>query len=62
MNELVGCLLACLLGLSRGLQLVQNGYEGLTVAIGESLPQEHCNAIVHGLQVTHRERLEGGVG
>lgn len=33
------------------LELVNNGYDGLTVAISDSVPQEHCNLIIHGLKV-----------
>lgn len=33
------------------LELVDNGYEGLLVAISDDVPQEHCNHIIHGLKV-----------
>ncbi|KAK7070904.1 hypothetical protein SK128_005677 [Halocaridina rubra] len=32
------------------LQLVNNGYEGLVVAISEDVPEEHCNHLIYGLQ------------
>nr|XP_045590148.1 calcium-activated chloride channel regulator 1-like [Procambarus clarkii] len=32
------------------LRLVDNGYEGLVVAITEYVPQEHCNHVIHGLK------------
>ncbi|KAK8732368.1 hypothetical protein OTU49_007056 [Cherax quadricarinatus] len=32
------------------LRLVDNGYEGLVVAITDYVPQEHCNHVIHGLK------------
>ncbi|CAL4105808.1 unnamed protein product, partial [Meganyctiphanes norvegica] len=37
------------------LHLMDNGYEGLTVAISDDLRQEDCNPIVHGLQIVLTE-------
>lgn len=36
---------------SQQLKLVDNGYEGLVVAITEDIPQEQCKRVVHGLKV-----------
>lgn len=33
------------------LRLVNNGYDGLIVAISENVPQDHCNHVIHGLKV-----------
>ena len=33
------------------LELVDNGYEGLVIAITEDVPQDHCNHVIHGLKV-----------
>lgn len=38
-------------GYPEELKLVDNGYEGLVVAISDSVPQEHCNHVIHGLKV-----------
>lgn len=50
--------LTCLLmaGSSSGsidenLRLVDNGYEGLVVTISDQISQDHCNHVIHGLQV-----------
>ncbi|XP_047468982.1 calcium-activated chloride channel regulator 1-like [Penaeus chinensis] len=32
------------------LRLVNNGYDGLTVAISENVPHDHCNHVIHGLK------------
>ncbi|CAL4115320.1 unnamed protein product [Meganyctiphanes norvegica] len=37
------------------LRLVDNGYEGLVVAISEDLPHQHCNQILHGIKNVLRE-------
>lgn len=34
------------------LRLVNNGYNGLTVAISENVPHDHCNHVIHGLKVS----------
>ena len=49
--------------LSRGaalgeLVLVDNGYDGLVVSVSDQIPQEHCNAVIHGLKV-RREAAHG---
>lgn len=36
----------------KDLMLVNNGYEGLVVSISDSVPQEHCNHVIHGLKVS----------
>lgn len=35
----------------RDLQLINNAYEGLVVSISNSVSQEHCNHVIHGLKV-----------
>ena len=35
------------------LQLVNNGYEGLVIAIAEDVQQDHCNHVIHGLKVSN---------
>lgn len=42
--------LASVTGLEGDLRLVDNGYEGLVVAITDLTPQEHCNEVIHGLK------------
>ncbi|MPC92660.1 hypothetical protein E2C01_087763 [Portunus trituberculatus] len=34
------------------LLLVNNGYEGLVVSISDSVSQEHCNHVIHGLKAS----------
>lgn len=36
----------------KDLRLVNNGYEGLVVSISDSVSQEHCNHVIHGLKVS----------
>lgn len=56
---LKGFLVGILLGLypkevtsnRQQLRLVHNGYEGLLVGISDTVPQDHCNSIIHGLKV-----------
>ncbi|CAL4185666.1 unnamed protein product, partial [Meganyctiphanes norvegica] len=40
------------------LRLVDGGYEGLTVEISDTLPEHHCNQILHGLKVMLTEFSE----
>lgn len=55
----VGVLLAAtVLGLAKGvtahpkdLRLINNGYEGLVVSISDTVSEEHCNHVIHGLKV-----------
>lgn len=51
-------LTAAVLGTAQGvtahpkdLRLVNNGYEGLVVSISDTVSQEHCNHVIHGLKV-----------
>ncbi|CAL4095473.1 unnamed protein product, partial [Meganyctiphanes norvegica] len=39
----------------KNLHLVDRGYEGLTVAITDDIPQDHCAHIIHGLKNVLRE-------
>lgn len=43
----------------RDLRLVDNGYEGLVVVISDQISQDHCNHVMHGLQVVRHGHFVG---
>ncbi|MPC92542.1 hypothetical protein E2C01_087635 [Portunus trituberculatus] len=41
------------------LRLVDNGYEGLMVVISDQISEDHCNHVLHGLQVVRHGQFVG---
>lgn len=55
LKAIVAIMAMCLVStraLDDQLRLVDNGYEGLVVAISDQVPQEHCNNVIHGVKVS----------